>query len=108
MQKPLAAGQGKTVPGAVPMAAAGQMYPAGCRGAPCGKIPEADVGGRAAPDPGLRRRRGRVHTGFEPGREDTLSSLLPMRSVKYSVGSGEGLRMGRRTAVGVAVCGRPA
>jgi hypothetical protein len=35
------------------------MYPAGRRG-------PADGGGQAAPDPGLRRRRGGVSAGFEP------------------------------------------
>ena len=42
------------------------MYPACRRGPWRGKIPEADGGGRAAPDPGLRRWRGRVGAGFEP------------------------------------------
>jgi hypothetical protein len=41
------------------------MYPAGRRG-PWQKILEADGGGRAAPDPGLCRWRGRVGAGFEP------------------------------------------
>ena len=38
----------------------GEVYPAGRRGPWWGKIPEEDGGGRAAPDPGLRRRRCRV------------------------------------------------
>jgi hypothetical protein len=42
--KPLAACQGKTIPGAVLLVAAGEVYPVGCRG-PGGS-------GRAAPDPG--------------------------------------------------------
>ncbi len=49
MQKPLAAGQGKTVPGAVPLAAVGRSAPCGPPRRPAGKIPEADEGGRAAP-----------------------------------------------------------
>ncbi len=53
VQKHLAACQGKTVPGAVLLIAVG-------RSVPDGKIREADGGGRAAPDPGLRRRRCRV------------------------------------------------
>jgi hypothetical protein len=61
VQKPLAACQGKTVPGAVLLVAVGRSVPGGppwpLGG---GEIPEADGGGRAAPDPGLRRRRCRV------------------------------------------------
>jgi hypothetical protein len=56
----------------------GEMYPAGRRGPWWGKIPQADGGGRAAPDPGLR---GRWVQGLSR-RVDTLSSLSPMRSVK--------------------------
>ncbi len=44
----------------------GEMYPAGRRGPQRGKIPEADGGRLAAPDPGLRGRRGGVGAGFEP------------------------------------------
>ncbi len=43
----------------------GKVYPAGHRGHWRGKIPEADGGGRAAPDPGLRGRRCRVGAGLE-------------------------------------------
>ncbi len=42
------------------------MYPAGRHGPWRRKIPEADGGGQAAPDPGLRRWRGRIGAGFEP------------------------------------------
>ncbi len=42
-----------------------EVYPVGCHGPWWGKIPEADGGGRAAPDPGLRRRRIRVRAGLE-------------------------------------------
>jgi hypothetical protein len=42
------------------------MYPASRRGPWQGEIPEADVSGWAAPDPGLRRLSGRVGAGFEP------------------------------------------
>jgi hypothetical protein len=62
----VAAGQGKMVPGAVLLVVVGRMYPAGCRGPWRWKIPEADSDGRAVPDPGLHRRRGRVGAGFEP------------------------------------------
>ncbi len=42
------------------------MYPAGRCGPWREKIPEADGGGQAAPDPGLRRRCSGVGAGFEP------------------------------------------
>ncbi len=42
-----------------------EVYPAGRRGPWRGKIPEADGGGWAAPDPGLHRWRCRVGAGFE-------------------------------------------
>jgi hypothetical protein len=42
------------------------VYPADCHGPWRGKIPQADGGGRAAPDPGLRRRHSGVGAGFEP------------------------------------------
>ncbi len=60
VQKPLAACQGKTVPGAVLLAAVGRSVPGRPPRPLVGKIPEADGGGRAAPDPGLHRRRCRV------------------------------------------------
>jgi hypothetical protein len=50
------------------------MYPAGPRDDWWGKIPEADGGMRAAPDPGLRRWRSGVGAGLSQ-RVDTLSSL---------------------------------
>ncbi len=62
MQKPLAACQGKTVPGAVLLAAVGQNVPCGPWR---GKVPEAHGGGQAAPDPGLRGRRCKVGAGLE-------------------------------------------
>jgi hypothetical protein len=40
-------------------------YPAGCRSPWRGKIPEADGGGQATPDPGLRGRHCRVCAGLE-------------------------------------------
>ncbi len=43
----------------------GEEQPAGRRGPWWGKISEADGGGRAAPDPGLRGRRCRVSAGLE-------------------------------------------
>jgi hypothetical protein len=43
----------------------GEVYPAGRRGPWWGKIPEADGDGRAAPDPGLRRRCCGVGAGLE-------------------------------------------
>ncbi len=65
MQKPLAAGQGKTVSGAVLLVAVGRSVPDGLPRPLVGKIPEADGGGWAAPDPGLRRRRCRIGAGLE-------------------------------------------
>jgi hypothetical protein len=41
------------------------MYSEDCRGALLGKIPEADGGGRSAPDHGLRRWRSGFGAGFE-------------------------------------------
>jgi hypothetical protein len=61
VQKPLAACQGKTVPGAVLLVAARRSVPGG----PPQKILEADGGGRAAPDPGYRGRRCRIGAGLE-------------------------------------------
>jgi hypothetical protein len=43
----------------------GEVYMAGRRGPWRGKIPEADGGRRAAPDPELHRRRCKVGAGFE-------------------------------------------
>jgi hypothetical protein len=43
----------------------GEIYPAGRRGPRRGKIPEADGGGLATPDPGFRRWRGRVGAGLQ-------------------------------------------
>ncbi len=43
----------------------GEMNPAGRRGPRREKIPEADGGGQAAPDPGLRRRCSGVGAGFK-------------------------------------------
>ncbi len=43
----------------------GEVYPAGPRGPWRGKIPEADSGGQAAPDPGLCRWRCGVGAGLE-------------------------------------------
>ncbi len=62
MQKPLAACQGKTVPGAVLLVAVGQVYLAGCRGPWWRKM---DGCGRVASDPALRRRRCGVGAGLE-------------------------------------------
>ncbi len=52
VQKPLAACQAKTVPGAVLQVAVGQSVPGGPPRPPRWEIPEANGGGRAAPDPG--------------------------------------------------------
>ncbi len=65
MQKPLAVGQRKTVPGVVMLAAAVRCVPCGLPRTR-GKIPQADGGRRAAPDPGLRRWHSGVGAGFEP------------------------------------------
>ncbi len=54
MQKPLAAGQGKTVTGAVLLVAVGRSVPGGPPRPLAGEIPEADGGGRVAPDPEQR------------------------------------------------------
>jgi hypothetical protein len=43
----------------------GQSAPSGAPGSRAGKIPEADGGGRAALDPGLRRKRCRVGARLE-------------------------------------------
>jgi hypothetical protein len=61
VQKPLAACQGKTVPGAVLLVAAGRSVPGG----PPQKILEADGGGQAAPDPGYRGWRCKISAGLE-------------------------------------------
>jgi hypothetical protein len=66
MQKPLAACQGKTVPGMVLLVAVGRSVPGGpSQPLAGGKILEADGGGRAAPDPGLHGRRCGVGAGLE-------------------------------------------
>ncbi len=44
----------------------GVMYPVCRRSSWPGKILEADTGGQASSDPGLRRWRGRVSAGLEP------------------------------------------
>jgi hypothetical protein len=64
-KKPLVAGQGKTVPGEFCWLLWAEVYPVGRCGPWRGKIPEADGGGRAVPDSGLRRWRCRVCAGFE-------------------------------------------
>ncbi len=66
MQKPLASCRGKRLPVWFCWLLWGKVYPAGHRGHWRGKITEADGGGRAAPDPGLRGRRCRVGAGLEP------------------------------------------
>ncbi len=66
MQKPLVAGQGKQFPARFCWLLHGEMYPAGRCGPRRGKIPEADRGERAAPDPWLRWQRSGVGAGFEP------------------------------------------
>jgi hypothetical protein len=43
------------------------MPPAGCRGPGRREIPEADGRGRAASDPGKRRRRCKIGAGLESG-----------------------------------------
>jgi hypothetical protein len=64
VQKPLAACQGKTVPGAVRLVALGRSVSA-CRSGPRRReVPEADGGGRATPNPGQRRRRCRIRAWF--------------------------------------------
>jgi hypothetical protein len=82
VQKPLVAGQGKTVPSAVLLVAVGRSIPGGPSRPLAVRNPGSDGGGRAAPDPGLRRRRCRVGAGLE-SKVDTFSSLSPMRSVKW-------------------------
>jgi hypothetical protein len=65
VQKPLVAGQGKTVPSAVLLVAVGRSIPGGPSRPLAVRNPGSDGGGRAAPDPGLRRRRCRVGAGLE-------------------------------------------
>ncbi len=77
MQKPLAAGQGKTVPGVVLLVAVGQSVPGGLP-----RPLEADGGGQAAPDHGLRRWRCRVDAGLESeGRHLVLLTVDAQREV---------------------------
>jgi hypothetical protein len=58
------------------------MYPAGRRGPWRGKIREVDSSGRAAPDPGLRRRRCRDGAGLESeGRHLVLLVVDAQREV---------------------------
>jgi hypothetical protein len=64
VQKPLVAGQGKTVPSAVLLVAVGRSIPGG-PSRPLAVRNPGSSGGRAAPDPGLRRRRCRVGAGLE-------------------------------------------
>jgi hypothetical protein len=78
------------------------MYPAGRRGTWRGEIPEADVSGRAAPDPRLCRLSGRVGAGFEP---KSGHLVLLVADAQRDAGSGEGWRRGCSRA---AVRGRPA
>ena len=65
MQKPLVAGQGKTVPRAFLLVAVGRSIPGGPSRPLAVRNPGSDGGGRAAPDPGLRRRRCGVGAGLE-------------------------------------------
>jgi hypothetical protein len=61
----------------------GEVYPAGRRGPWRGKIPEADGGGWAALDPGLRRWRCRVGAGLESeGRHLVLLVADAQREVE--------------------------
>ncbi len=64
MQKPLAAGQGKTVPSAVLLVAVGRNVPGGPPQPLAGENPGSGRR-RAVPDPGLRGRRCRVSAGLE-------------------------------------------
>jgi hypothetical protein len=64
VKKPLVAGQGKTVPGAVPLRAVGQSVPCGPPWCPAGG--KAGGSGRATPGPGLRMRRCGVSAGLQP------------------------------------------
>jgi hypothetical protein len=66
MQKPLAAGQGKTVPGSVSAGCCGAKCTLRAAAAPGGGNPGSGWRRRAAPDPGLHRRRSGVGAGFEP------------------------------------------
>ena len=43
----------------------GEVYPAGCRSSRRREVPEAYGGGRAAPNPGQRRRRCRIRAWLE-------------------------------------------
>ena len=50
----------------------GEVYPAGCHGPRRWKVPEADGGGRAAPNSGQRGRRSWVGAGFESEGRDLV------------------------------------
>ena len=81
VQKPLVAGQGKTVPSAVLLVAVGRSIPGGPSRPLAVRNPGSDGGGRPRT---LGCAGGAV--GSEQGlslRVDTLSSLSPMRSVKW-------------------------
>ena len=66
MQNPWRLARGKRFPALFCWLLWGGMYPAGHCGSWREKISEADGGGRATPDPGLRGRRSGVGEGFEP------------------------------------------
>jgi hypothetical protein len=61
------------------------MYTAGRRGSWRGKIPEADGGGRAAPDPGLRGLCCRVGAGLE---SEGGHLVLPVADAQHEVMQG--------------------
>jgi hypothetical protein len=70
----------------------GEVHPAGRRCPRRRKIPEADGGGRAAKDPGLRRRRCRVGAGFESeGRHLVLLIADAQREVMQGAAN-DGIR----------------
>ena len=57
--------RGKRVPSRFGWRFGGEVDPAGCHGPRRWKVPEADGGGRAAPNPGQRRLRSRICAWFE-------------------------------------------
>ncbi len=63
VQKPLAAGQGKTVPGVVPLAAVGRSAPCGPPWRPAGENPGSRRRWVGGPNPG---RHNGVHAGWLP------------------------------------------
>jgi hypothetical protein len=107
VQKPLAACQGKTVPGAVQLVVLERSVPGGPPRPPAAGNPGSVRRPGGAPNPGQRRRRCRVRAWFESeGRH--LFHLVA--DAQHEVGEGaanDGVGAFVQAA-GAAVCGRPA